>query len=210
MRFSEPLVKIISEGAWRLTRWRPTGASPPPRRRCRAASAEPDGYVAFDAKDNVARLRIRRANDPARAPGYAYLLDILSDGSSYQLCPRLHLYGRRRARQEPPAGHRRARKRQRRLHPGIRFPPLAQAHGPQRALHRVDHHRDDGERAGFGGNRAERREKGALILEKGKRDGIMRHMTGVEYPSSSRLSAKFFDLYPCTERVERLPDFCLE
>ena len=41
---------------------------------------EPEGYVAFDAKDKVDRLKIRRANDPTRAPGYAYLLDVVYDG----------------------------------------------------------------------------------------------------------------------------------
>ena len=40
-----------------------------------------DEYVAFDAKDKVDRLKIRRANDPTRSPGYAYLLDIVYDGS---------------------------------------------------------------------------------------------------------------------------------
>ena len=39
-----------------------------------------DEYVAFDAKDKVDRLKIRRANDPTRSPGYAYLLDIVYDG----------------------------------------------------------------------------------------------------------------------------------
>lgn len=39
-----------------------------------------DEYVAFDAKDRVDRLKIRRANDPTRSPGYAYLLDIVYDG----------------------------------------------------------------------------------------------------------------------------------
>lgn len=39
-----------------------------------------DEYAAFDAKDKVDRLKIRRANDPARLPGYAYLLDVVSDG----------------------------------------------------------------------------------------------------------------------------------
>ena len=38
-------------------------------------------YVAFDAKDKVDRLKIRRPNDPTRAPGYAYLLDIAYDGN---------------------------------------------------------------------------------------------------------------------------------
>ena len=39
-----------------------------------------DEYMAFDAKDKVARLKIRRANDPTRSPGYNYLLDIVYDG----------------------------------------------------------------------------------------------------------------------------------
>jgi len=41
----------------------------------------PDAYVAFDAKDKVDRLKIKRANDPTRAPGYAYLLDVVYDGT---------------------------------------------------------------------------------------------------------------------------------
>jgi hypothetical protein len=49
-----------------------------------AAEATPpkdaNEYVAFEAKDRVERLRIRRANDPTRAPGYAYLLDVVYDG----------------------------------------------------------------------------------------------------------------------------------
>ena len=40
----------------------------------------PDEYVAFDAKDNAQRLRIRRANAPTRSPAYTYLLDIAYDG----------------------------------------------------------------------------------------------------------------------------------
>jgi hypothetical protein len=39
-----------------------------------------DPYVAFAAKDRVERLKIKRANQPAHAPGYAYLLDIIYDG----------------------------------------------------------------------------------------------------------------------------------
>ena len=39
-----------------------------------------DEYVAFNANDKVDRLKIRRANDPTRSPGYAYLLDIAYDG----------------------------------------------------------------------------------------------------------------------------------
>ena len=41
---------------------------------------EPDGYVAFGAKDRVERLKVRRASAPTRSPGYAYLLDIAYDG----------------------------------------------------------------------------------------------------------------------------------
>jgi len=40
-----------------------------------------DGYVAFATKDKVSRLRIRRAMAPTRSPGYAYLLDVVYDGS---------------------------------------------------------------------------------------------------------------------------------
>ncbi len=43
-------------------------------------TAEPDGYVAFGAKDKVERLKIRRALAPTRSPGYAYLLDVVYDG----------------------------------------------------------------------------------------------------------------------------------
>ena len=38
-------------------------------------------YAAFGAKDKVQRLRIRRAMAPTRSPGYAYLLDVVYDGS---------------------------------------------------------------------------------------------------------------------------------
>lgn len=38
-----------------------------------------DEYVAFGAKDKVARLKIRRANAPTRAPVYASLLDMSYD-----------------------------------------------------------------------------------------------------------------------------------
>jgi hypothetical protein len=47
------------------------GENPPPK--------TPDEYVAFDAKDSVDRLRIRRANDLTRAPGYNSLLDVVYD-----------------------------------------------------------------------------------------------------------------------------------
>jgi hypothetical protein len=40
-----------------------------------------EGYVAFGTKDKVARLRIRRTMAPTRSPGYAYLLDVVYDGS---------------------------------------------------------------------------------------------------------------------------------
>ena len=39
-----------------------------------------EGYVAFDAKDKVNRLRIRQAKGSTRSPGYAYLLDVAYDG----------------------------------------------------------------------------------------------------------------------------------
>ena len=39
-----------------------------------------EGYVAFDAKDKVNRLRIRPANGSTRSPGYHYLLDVAYDG----------------------------------------------------------------------------------------------------------------------------------
>jgi hypothetical protein len=50
-------------------------AQPPPPKG-------PDGYVAFDAKDRVSRLKIRRASedDPTRSPGYHYLLDVVYSG----------------------------------------------------------------------------------------------------------------------------------
>lgn len=44
----------------------------------------PDEYVAFDAKDKVARLRIRQATESnlSRSPGYCYLLDVVSSGEN--------------------------------------------------------------------------------------------------------------------------------
>lgn len=42
--------------------------------------AEPQGYVAFDAKDKVTRLQIRSAMQPTHSPGYSYLMNILYDG----------------------------------------------------------------------------------------------------------------------------------
>ncbi|HEY3862534.1 MAG TPA: hypothetical protein VGO59_11655 [Verrucomicrobiae bacterium] len=57
-------------------RKKPAGATaetPPPK--------APDGYIAFDAKDSVQRLKIRRANNPTRAPGYAHLLEVVYDGT---------------------------------------------------------------------------------------------------------------------------------
>jgi hypothetical protein len=49
--------------------------------RTEAAPAEEGGYAAFGTKDKVERLRIRRASAPTRSPGYAYLLDVVYDGS---------------------------------------------------------------------------------------------------------------------------------
>jgi hypothetical protein len=43
-------------------------------------SKDKDEYVAFEAKDRVARLKIRRANAPTRSPAYDYLLDVVYDG----------------------------------------------------------------------------------------------------------------------------------
>lgn len=42
-------------------------------------TADSEGYMAFGAKDNVQRLKIRRVEPPMRAPGYNYLLDIAYD-----------------------------------------------------------------------------------------------------------------------------------
>jgi len=44
-------------------------------------AAPKEEYVAFGAKDRVARLRIRRATGPTRSPIYRYLLDVVYDGS---------------------------------------------------------------------------------------------------------------------------------
>jgi hypothetical protein len=41
---------------------------------------EAEGYVAFEGKDKVPRLRIRRANAQTQSPGYAFLLNIAYDG----------------------------------------------------------------------------------------------------------------------------------
>lgn len=41
---------------------------------------EPQGYVAFDAKDKVTRLQIRCAMQPTHAPGYGYLMNVMYDG----------------------------------------------------------------------------------------------------------------------------------
>jgi hypothetical protein len=56
-------------------RKKPLTASEPP-----VKIKEKEGYVAFDAKDNPTRLRIRRAAGSTRSPGYAYLLDVAYDG----------------------------------------------------------------------------------------------------------------------------------
>ena len=50
----------------------PSEQTPPP--------TSGDEYLAFEAKDRVERLRIRRANAPTRTPGYNYLLDVVYDG----------------------------------------------------------------------------------------------------------------------------------
>lgn len=50
-----------------------TGKSLPPTK-------ESDAYVAFNAKDKVERLRIRRANDQTHSPVYGVLTNISYDG----------------------------------------------------------------------------------------------------------------------------------
>lgn len=45
------------------------------------ATTEKEGYIAFGAKDNVQRLKIRGANMPTRSPGYRDLWDIIYDGT---------------------------------------------------------------------------------------------------------------------------------
>lgn len=47
----------------------------------------PEEYVAFDVKDKVDRLSIRKADGQARTPSYGYLLDIAHDepGTSFML-----------------------------------------------------------------------------------------------------------------------------
>ena len=51
-----------------------TGQTPPPK--------SPDGYVAFDTKDRVARLKIFKKNYPTHTPGYHYLLDVVYSGQN--------------------------------------------------------------------------------------------------------------------------------
>jgi hypothetical protein len=51
-----------------------TGQTPPPK--------GPDGYVAFDTKDRVARLKIFKKNYPTHTPGYHYLLDVVYSGQN--------------------------------------------------------------------------------------------------------------------------------
>ncbi len=55
-------------------RKRPPGATT-------TGTVEPEGYVAFGAKDRVERLKIYRTMAPTRSPGYVYLLDVVYDGS---------------------------------------------------------------------------------------------------------------------------------
>ena len=54
------------------------GETPPPK--------VPDDYVAFDAKDQVDRLKIRRAGDVTHSPGYMHLLDVVYDGEFGTFC----------------------------------------------------------------------------------------------------------------------------
>ena len=60
-----------------LSSFRKTTASTPSE----SAFSGADEYFAFVAKDRVERLKIKRANSPTHAPGYAYLLDIIYDGN---------------------------------------------------------------------------------------------------------------------------------
>ena len=60
-----------------LSAFRKTTASTPSE----SAFSGADEYSAFVAKDRVERLKIKRANSPTHAPGYAYLLDIIYDGN---------------------------------------------------------------------------------------------------------------------------------
>ena len=60
-----------------LAQYRRTPAAPG---GTQARPRETDEYVAFDGKDKVSRLRIRRAMAPTRSPGYAYLMDVVYDG----------------------------------------------------------------------------------------------------------------------------------
>jgi hypothetical protein len=57
-----------------LAAYRKTSAGSP-----KGDTTESEGYVAFGAKDNVDRLKIRRVEPPMRAPGYAYLMDLAYD-----------------------------------------------------------------------------------------------------------------------------------
>ncbi len=49
-----------------------TEQAPPPK--------GPDGYIAFDTKDRVGRLKIFKKNYPTHTPGYHYLLDVVYSG----------------------------------------------------------------------------------------------------------------------------------
>ena len=60
-----------------FSQFRKTTASTPSE----SAFSGADEYCAFLAKDRVERLKIKRANSPTHAPGYAYLLDIIYDGN---------------------------------------------------------------------------------------------------------------------------------
>lgn len=50
------------------------------RRKAAAKGSGKPPYEAFDAKDRSKYLQIRTASGTQRAPAYAYLLDVISDG----------------------------------------------------------------------------------------------------------------------------------
>jgi hypothetical protein len=50
------------------------------------AEPTPGVYAAFDTKDKLLRLKIRRANGITRAPAYTTLLDVVHDGAYGKVC----------------------------------------------------------------------------------------------------------------------------
>jgi hypothetical protein len=60
-----------------LAKYRRQAASAP---EATTPPKEAEEYAAFAAQDRVERLKVKRANEPTRAPGYDYLLDIVYDG----------------------------------------------------------------------------------------------------------------------------------